>query len=158
MNWIKAGAAGLVGSLLIFVVMFIGVNITGMAPFNLSPSAAFLAALGIPPRPAALVLHFGYGFAWAVLLYALFRERVSLFNGMGVAFGQWLLMMIVLTPLIGWGLFGFGGAGHALPASAPLYLGNPVKYVALTLVLHLIYGALNGWLIPRWTGHKPAVQ
>lgn len=152
MQWIKAGAAGLVGSLFILIVMFIGVNVTGMAPFNLSPSAAFLAAFGIPPRPAALLPHFAYGFAWAVLLYALFRERVSILNGIGVAFCQWLLMMIVLSPLIGWGFFGLGGAGHALPTSAPLYLGNPIKYVVLTLVLHLIYGAINGWLIPRWTG------
>lgn len=114
--------------------------------------------MNIPPKPAALLLHFGYGFAWAVLMYAIFRERVSLVNGMGVAFGQWLLMMIVLTPLIGWGLFGFGGAGHALPASAPLYPGNPIKYVGLTLVPHLIYGALNGWLIPRWTGARRAAR
>lgn len=158
MNWIKAGCAGLIGSLLILVVFIIGINVTGVAPFNLPPSAAFLAAIGIPPKPLALVVHFSYGFAWAVILYALFRERVSVINGMGVAFAQWLLFMIVYTPIIGWGVFGFGGAGHTLPPDAPLHLGNPVKYLVLTLVLHLIYGAINGWLIPRWTAPKTRVE
>ncbi|GAB3684942.1 hypothetical protein [Salinisphaera aquimarina] len=153
MNWIKAGCVGLIGSLIIFIVMFVGVNVTGAAPFNLSPSAAFLAAIDIPPKPLALLLHFGYGFAWAVVLYALFRDRVSIANGTGLALVQWLLMMIVYTPIIGWGLFGFGGSGHDLAADAPLYIGNPIKYVVLTLVLHVTYGALNGWLVPRWTRH-----
>jgi hypothetical protein len=59
-------------------------------------------------------------------------------------------MMVVYSPLIGWGLFGFGGAGHQLAPSDPLYLGSPVKYVMATLVLHLIYGSIIGWLNPAW--------
>lgn len=158
MNWVKAGCVGLLGSLFIFVVMFLGVEVTGAAPFNLSPSAAFLAAIGLPIKPLALLMHFGYGFVWAVVLYALFRNRVSVTNGLGLALVQWLLMMVILSPIIGWGFFGFGGSGHQLPADAPLYLGSPIKYLALTFVLHMIYGALNGWLIPRWTSSPaPAV-
>lgn len=151
MNWIKAGCAGLIGSLLILIVMFVGVNVTGAAPFNLSPSAAFLAAIGLSPKPLALFLHFGYGFVWAMIVFALFGARTTIAKAMGVAFGQWLLMMIVYSPIIGWGFFGFGGAAHGLPLNAPLYLGNPIKYIVLTLVLHLAYGAINGALIPRWT-------
>jgi len=150
MNWIKAGSAGLVGSVLIFVVMLLGTKVTGMAPFNLPPSAAFLAAIGIPPKPLAILLHFGYGFAWAMILYAVFRGRVTVLNGMGIALIQWFLMMVIYSPITGWGIFGFGGSGHALPPDSPLYLGNPVKYLVLTLVLHLAYGAINGWLIPLW--------
>lgn len=155
MDWIKSGSVGLIGSLLIFFVMLVGINVTGMAPFNSPPSAAFLMALGIPAKPLAILAHFGYGFVWAMILYALFREHVSVLNGIGIALLQWFIMMLVYSPIIGWGLFGFGGPGHALPADAPLYLGNPIKYVVMTLVLHLAYGAINGWLIPRWVSRRP---
>jgi hypothetical protein len=150
MDWVKSGAVGALGSLVIFIVMILGVQVTGFAPFNLPPSAAFLTALGIPAKPLAVVAHFGYGIAWALILFAVFRDRVNLANGIGLATVQWLIMMLIYSPIIGWGLFGVGGPGHALPANAPLHLGSPVKYIVMTLVLHLIYGALNGWLIPRW--------
>ena len=65
MQWVKAGAAGVIGSLVIFIVMLLGIQVTGMAPFNLPPSAAFLEAIGLPPQPLALLVHFGYGIAWA---------------------------------------------------------------------------------------------
>ena len=42
--------------------------------------------------------------------------------------------------------------GHALSAEAPLFLGQTIKYVVLTFVLHVIYGGLNGTLIARWMG------
>jgi len=154
MNWVKAGVAGLVGSLLIFVVMLVGINVTGFAPFNMPPSAAFLEALGVAPKPLAIIAHFGYGFVWAMILYAIFRDRVNVMNGMGIALFQWLIMMLVYSPIIGWGLFGFGGVAHGFAPDAPLYLGNPVKYMIMTLVLHLAYGAINGWLVPVWTSPR----
>lgn len=157
MQWIKAGCAGLIGAAFILVVMFVGIHVTGMAPFNLSPSAAFTAALGLPPMPLALAVHFLYGFFWAALLYGLFAGRVGFANALGLALLQWLLLMVVYGPVIGWGFFGLHAPNHALATSAPLYLGNPVKYVVLTLVLHLVYGVINAVLIPRWTGpQRPA--
>mgnify|MGYP006295375231 CR=1 FL=1 len=44
MKWVHAAVAGLIGSLVLFVVMIPGVHVTGMAPFNMPPSAAFLEA------------------------------------------------------------------------------------------------------------------
>lgn len=157
MDWIKAGAVGALGSLVIFIVMLLGVNVTGFAPFNMPPSAAFLTALGLPAKPLAIIVHFGYGIVWAMILYALFRERVSVANGVALATVQWLIMMLVYSPIIGWGLFGLSGPAHELPPDAPLHLGNPVKYLVMTFVLHLVYGALNGWLIPKWTGDSRTV-
>ena len=55
--------------------------------------------------------------------------------------------MVVVGPIIGWGFFGFGAPGHALSAEAPLFLGQTIKYLVLTFVLHVIYGGLNGTLI-----------
>lgn len=152
MAWIKAGAVGALGSLIIFIAMVVGIEVTGVAPFNLPPSAAFLKALGIPPQPLAVVAHFVYGIAWAVILYALFESRTDLVRGLAMAvIVQWLvLMQLVYSPIIGWGVF--GSAAGSLPADAPLALDSAGKYIVLTLLLHVVYGALNGWLIPRWIG------
>lgn len=150
MDWIKAGATGALGSLIILVVMIVGIEVTGFAPFNLPPSAAFLKALGIPPEPLAVIAHFVYGIAWAVILYALFESKTDILRGLGVAVViQWLvLMQLVYSPIIGWGVF--GAAAGSLPPDAPLALTSQAKYIVLTLVLHVIYGGLNGWLIPLW--------
>jgi hypothetical protein len=150
MQWLKAAGSGLIGSLVLFVVMVLGVQVTGMAPFNLPPSAAFLEALGLNIGPLAPVGHFAYGALWAVILLALFGQRVRMANALGLAGVQWLLLMVVYAPVIGWGFFGIGGPAHQLPADAPLYLGVAPKFLVMTLVLHAVYGAINGWLIPRW--------
>ncbi len=152
MQWVKAGAVGALGSLIIFIVMVIGIEVTGVAPFNLPPSAAFLKALNIPPQPLAVIAHFVYGIAWAVILYALFEQRTDIWRGLGMAvIVQWLvLMQLVYSPIIGWGVFGINAG--ALPADDPLALTSTVKYIVMTLVLHIVYGALNGWLIPLWAG------
>jgi len=135
----------------LFIVMILGVKVTGMAPFNMPPSAAFLEVLGLNIGPLAPVGHFIYGAVWAIILLAIFGERVNMANALGVAGIQWLLLMVVYAPVIGWGFFGMGGSAHQLPPDAPLYLGAVPKFLVLTLVLHAVYGAINGWLIPRWT-------
>ncbi|HKJ71723.1 MAG TPA: hypothetical protein VKA55_08245 [Gammaproteobacteria bacterium] len=152
MHWVKAAAVGFLGSLIIFLVMILGVKVTGFAPFNLPPSAAFLEALGLNIGPLAIIGHFAYGIVWAWILLALFGRGVNVANGLGVAGVQWLLLMLVYAPIIGWGFFGIGGPAHALAPDEALHLGNPVKFLVLTLVLHAVYGGLNGWLIPRWIG------
>ena len=148
--WIKAAVSGLIGSLVLFVVMVVGVKITGMAPFNLPPSAAFLEALGLNIGPVAPIGHFVYGAVWALILLAVFGSNVSMTNALGVAGIQWLLLMLVYAPVIGWGFFGVGGPAHQLAPEAALYLGSVPKFIVMTLVLHAVYGAINGWLIPRW--------
>ncbi len=152
MTILKAGAVGLLGALIILAVMILGIQVTGLAPFNLSPSAAFLYALGFSSMPLALILHFGVGFVGAAMLYLLFGRGINPLNGIGLALVQWVLLMVVAGPIIGWGLFGIDADGHALSAEAPLFLGQTIKYVVLTFVLHVIYGGLNGTLIARWMG------
>jgi len=39
-------------------------------------------------------------------------------KGLGLAGVLWLIMMLVYSPIIGWGVFGFGGPGHALASDA----------------------------------------
>ena len=67
--------------------------------------------------------------------------------GLTLATALWLFMMLVYSPIIGWGVFGFG-SGHE--AGSMLHLGSPIKYIVATLVLHLIYGWIIGGLNPAW--------
>jgi uncharacterized membrane protein YagU involved in acid resistance len=72
----------------------------------------------------------GYGAAMA-LLDARLPGKSSLAHGVLIGFAGWLVMMIMLMPMAGAGLFGM-----ALGMMAPM----------MTLVLHLIFGAVLGWV------------
>ena len=79
---------------------------------------------------------------WGVL-YALlnpFLPGQDWFRGATFATGAWLLMMIVMMPMAGTGLFG-------------LHLGTMAPIAAL--VLHWIYGAVLGGIYGAWAhpGH-----
>jgi hypothetical protein len=149
MKWLKAGVVGALGSLVMFLIITLTLQ-TGLAPFNTPPSAAFLAKLNIPAQPLGLVVHFLYGIVWSVILVALFRERTHIGNGLGLAAVLWLIMMVVYSPIIGWGFFGVGGSGHELAADHPLWIGSPVKYIVASALLHVVYGLIIGWLNPVW--------
>ncbi len=158
MKWIKAAVVGALGSLLMFLLIMFGIHGAGIAPFNLPPSAAFLEKIGLNIGPLPALAHFGYGATWSVVLVAFYGRDTSVKTGLGLATGLWVLMMVAYSPMIGWGVFGVGGAGHELAADKPLYLGSPMKYVVSTLVLHLIYGSIIGWLNPAWIDFKTTEQ
>lgn len=148
MNWLKAAGVGALAALVMFILMKVGIQ-TGNAPFEVPPSAAFLKTLGMLdiPLPLALIAHFGYGIFWSIVLVAIFREHTDLVRGLGLAFVLWLGMMLIHSPLIGWGVFGMADTSQ-LPED--LQLGSPVKYIVATLILHAVYGGIIGWLNPRW--------
>lgn len=158
MKWVKATLVGVLGSLVMFLLLMLGIHGTGIAPFNLPPSAAFLEQMGLNVGPLPLLVHFGYGATWSVVLVALYGANTSVRRGLALATGLWLFMMLVYSPLIGWGVFGVGGTGHTLSPDNPLYLGSPVKYIVATLILHLIYGAIIGGLNPAWIRSEAVSQ
>ncbi len=158
MKWLKAALVGAFGSLVMFAIMFVGIHVTGIAPFNQPPSAAFLTQMGWNVGPLPLLVHFGYGTFWSVALWAWKKDAVSTSTGVGVALGLWAMMMIVLSPLIGWGVFGASAGAQSLTTDHPLYLGSSVKYVGLTLVLHLIYGSIIGAGNAVWTAGSEATS
>lgn len=147
-NYWKAGVAGIAASLAMFILMRIGLA-TGMAPFNIPPSAAFLMKLGILVKPLGLIAHFFYGTLWAVLLAGFYQGQVTIMKGVGLSVFLWLIMMFIISPIIGWGLFGFSEATE-LPADTKLYLDQPPKYVIATLVLHIVYGVIVGAVQAKW--------
>lgn len=148
MRWIKAAIVGLLGSLVMFVIMYFGIHVSGMAPFNVPPSAAFLLSLGLPAQPLALLAHFGYGAFWSMVFVGMFGESMSIGKGLMLATGLWLLMMVVYSPIIGWGLFGMAGSRAGVAPDSPLYLSPGPKYAVMTAILHFVYGAIIGWLNP----------
>lgn len=154
MKWIKSAVIGALGSLVMFLLMMFAIKGVGIAPFNTPPSAAFLEKIGLNVGPLPLLVHFSYGATWSLLLVALYGADTNVRRGVYLATALWLFMMIVYSPVIGWGVFGFGGAGHELAADHPLYLGSPVKYIGATLLLHLIYGSIIGGLNPAWIRFK----
>jgi uncharacterized membrane protein YagU involved in acid resistance len=147
-NMLKPIIIGFFASFMMFVVMapLIMFNI---APFNLPPHAAFLVAFGWNATPFPLVLHLVYGSILSVIYVNLFKGKERILTGLLYSLALWLLLMIVYSPIIGWGPFGFGQAG-LLPPDDPLYLGSPYSYMFITLLLNLIYGALIGYLNPLW--------
>ena len=149
MNIVKAAIVGAIGSLVMFVVMTPLIR-AGIAPFNVPPSAAFLLAIGIANPPLALAVHFGYGALASIGLVALYRERTNLATGLAFAGVLWLILMIVYSPIIGWGVFGIGASGTTLMPTDPLYLKAALPYAAATLGLHLVYGLVVGALDRMW--------
>lgn len=150
-KWTRPILTGLLGSLVMFVITMFAIHGAGMAPFNVTPSAAFFAKLGLPMKPLALIAHFGYGAFWSVVLVAIFKNSVSLGKGISLALVLWLIMMVVYSPIIGWGLFGLSGSSPSVASDAPLYLQAGPKYLVATLVLHLVYGSIIGGLNAKWS-------
>lgn len=101
MKWIKAGIVGLAGSLIMFLLMMLGIHGSGMAPFNIPPSAAFLNKLGLALGPLPLIVHFGYGAFWSLLLIYLFDYKTNIKKGLGISLAAWLIMMLIYSPIIG---------------------------------------------------------
>jgi hypothetical protein len=145
-QYLWSALAGALGALIMFIIMQLGL-FSGMAPFHVPPSAALLNKWGIPAKPLALVIHFGYGAFWSIILLLIYKSEVSIGKGIGLAIGLWLLMMLVHSPLIGWGVFGTADTS-ALPVA--LQLGSTMKFIMITLLLHLIYGAVIGWGNRQW--------
>lgn len=141
--------AGFLASLGMFLLIYLGTAVTGMAPFNIAPSAAFLYNLGIESDGYALLLHFSYGIFWSFVLVYTFEEDVTIGKALILSLILWVFMMLVYSPLIGWGLFGLGYA-HNLPLNHPLYLDGSLPYIIITLLVHLVYGFILGSTNSRW--------
>jgi len=146
MKWLKAAVVGALGSLVMFAIMMPLIQ-AGIAPFNLPPSAAALESMNIPTKPLALVTHFGYGMFWSIVAVAIFQDRLNVAKGIGVAGFLWLIMMLIHSPMIGWGVFGTADTS-TLPEV--LQLGSTMKYIVSTALLHVVYGLIIGGINPYW--------
>ena len=142
-NILRSGAAGLIAGIVMFIPMVYLVKIAGIAPFNIPPSAALLKSLGLPYQPPiAPVLHFLYGIASAIVFVALFRNSLTILKALAFSGVMWLILMLVYSPIIGWGVFGTADTS-GLPEL--LQLGSTMKFIIVTLVMHIIYALVMGY-------------
>lgn len=148
---VKSIISGLAGALIMFLLMMLAIKGLEIAPFKMPPSAAFLKSLGITPKPLALIVHFGYGALAAYFLHAVFTNKPKIKYGLGLAMAMWLVMMLVLSPIIGWGVFG----NNAGTIDGALALSSMPKYIVSTLILHLIYGLTIGLIQRSWIKSNP---
>lgn len=146
MKWVKSALVGAAGSLVMVAIMMPLIG-SDVAPFRIPPSAAALKSMGFPTQPLALIVHFGYGMVGSVILVACFGKRTDIPKGLGLAGILWLIMMLIHSPIIGWGFFGTADTS-GLPEA--LQLGSTVQYIVSTFLLHGVYGLVIGGLNPRW--------
>lgn len=143
---VPAMAAGFVATVVLSLLMIIK-SMMGLMPgldviHMLSHMAH--AMIGTAASPAiGWVIHFLIGtVAWGVLfavLYPILPGRSSVAKGLVFSVLAWLLMMLIPLPMAGAGLFG-------------LHMG--LMAPVMTLVLHLIWGAVLGGTfqaLGRWS-------
>lgn len=150
MRLFKAAIVGLVSSLIMLIVMILAIFAIKFTPFHSLPSTAFLINVGVHSEIFSLFLHFAYGTLWSVVLVYGFEEDVSLVKGLEFAGILWFFMMVVYSPIMGWGFFGFGYS-YLLSPTNPLYMSTGPMYIISTIAVHVVYGACVGWLNEHWT-------
>lgn len=145
MKWIKVIIIGILATFSMDIAMNAAMIMLNVAPTNIHPAAAFLYNLGIEYSLLATLLHYSYGTLWAIVFVYTFENEVSVKRGLQLAGVLWLFMMVVYSPIIGWGFFGTGNA-KLLSLGHPLYLKSTAGYLFLTVLVHLVYGFVLGML------------
>ncbi|NBC27847.1 MAG: hypothetical protein GVY08_13365 [Bacteroidetes bacterium] len=153
MKWIVSIFCGLLATASMDVAMKGFSLVFGLMPMNIHPAAAFLYILGIENELLPLLLHFSYGSLWAVVYVYAFSNDLSFIRSLQFSVILWLFMMVVYSPIIGWGFFGYGNAG-LLESVHPLYLKSIAGYLFITLLVHLLYGAVLGYTSQRLISEK----
>lgn len=137
MNYARAMIAGLIATLVLSAIMLMKSAMGLMPELNVIAMVSGMANnyLGLPQSPATgWAIHFFvgiflYGFAFAAFYQAL-PGRNETVKGISLSVVAWLIMMVVLMPMAGQGFFGLG-----IGIMAPI----------MTLVLHVIFGAVLGY-------------
>lgn len=136
--------AGLAATVVLSALMVMKTMMGLMPELDLPKMIAGM--MGSPDKPViGWVVHFmigvvGYGLAIAFVGPRLPGDS-STTKGVILAVIGWLIMMVMLMPMAGAGFFGM-----SMGVMAPM----------MTLVLHLIFGAVLGWTYGRLTSNTPS--
>lgn len=141
-NFPKAVVAAIVATI-VLSLLFVMKDVMGIMP-QLNLPRMIAGMMGMPDAPiAGWAVHFFIGVVVYGVALALLDEHLpgnsKIGHGVLLATVGWLMMMVVLMPMAGAGLFGLN-----LGVSAPI----------MTLMLHLIFGAVLG----AYYGHALARQ
>jgi hypothetical protein len=113
----------------------------GVMP-QLNPIGMITQMIGAPTPLVGWIMHFVIGTLLWGILYAWIAPHLTgahWYRGALFATGAWLIMMIVMMPMAGAGLFGLK-IGMMAPVA--------------TLVLHWIYGAVLGAVYGAWASRQ----
>ena len=129
----KGLLAGLAATIVLSVLMVLKATMGFMPQLDLPQMLAGM--MGSPDQPLiGWIVHFVIGIViYGVAIAALDSKLQGTSRvGHGIMLGiiGWLIMMLVLMPMAGAGLFG---------------INMGIMASAMTLVLHLIFGAVLGW-------------
>lgn len=129
--------AGLVATVVLSGLMVIK-SMMGLMP-QLDLPQMIAAMMGAPNQPAVgWGVHFMIGIALYGAAIAWLHERMpgdsAVAHGVLISVAGWLMMMVVLMPMAGTGVFGMN-----LGIMAPM----------MTLILHLVFGAVLGAVYAR---------
>jgi hypothetical protein len=132
MHFLKGMVAGLAATVVLSALMVMKAMI-GLMP-QLDLPKMIVGLMGQPDNPMlGWIGHFMIGIVGYGIAIALFGAKEpgqsNVARGMFIAIGGWLVMMVVMMPMAGAGLFGMN-----MGIMAPV----------MTLVLHLIFGAVLG--------------
>ena len=139
----KGLLAGFAATVVLSALMVVKAMMGVMPALDLPKMIAGM--MGSPDTPLlGWAVHFmigivGYGIAIATLGHRLGSSPIV--SGIVIAVIGWLIMMLVLMPMAGAGMFAM-----SMGIMAPL----------MTLVLHLIFGAALGWTYGRLVSGDPA--
>jgi len=140
---VKGVIAGLAATVVLSAIMVMKQMMGLMPELNAIAMMTKMAGAGTPL--VGWVMHFVIGsVAWG-LLFTLLHDKLPggpVLSGILFAIGAWVLMMVMVMPMAGAGLFGLG-----IGMMAPV----------MTLILHVIFGAILGAVFDRLTG-QAAVQ
>ncbi len=138
---VKGLLAGFIATIALSVLMVMKAKMGMMPQMNAIKMLTGMAhgIMGTPLTPVVgWVLHFIIGSVLWGIAYTLLFERIPtqspIAKGMLFGTAAWILMMIVVMPLAGAGLFGL-----------KLGIGAPIA----TLILHWVYGAVLGAVYGR---------
>ena len=144
----KGILAGFVATIALSALMIIKTAMSMMPHLNAIKMLSTMAHgfIGTPAVPlVGWVLHFMIGsLAWGILFALLYDHiplRSSTGKGLAFATAAWLLMMVMVMPMAGAGIFGL----H-------LGVGAPVA----TLILHWVFGAVMGAVYGKLAASHPA--
>ena len=140
----KSMFAGFVATVVLSVLMILKMKMGLMPELNAIKMMTTMAhnMAGMPEAMAVgWIMHFMIGTVLWGVLFALLAESLpgSGYTAKGLSFSvlAWILMMVIVMPMAGAGFFGL-----SLGMMAPV----------MTLILHLIYGAVLGGLYGKLLG------
>ena len=108
-DWAKAFGLGIANGVALSLVM-VALMKLGVSPLPKPLGLAFAETLSgrTLPLPVGLLFHLAYVTFWSMVFVAVFRHSLTLRNALLLALFLWIGVLVVLFPIVGWGLLGLG--------------------------------------------------